>query len=139
MKYKACIAVDVSAYADDVVFEAANDEEAIEKAKEIAQHGEHTYEPDFDTGTMNLRIVNIEPINRPGEVVAEDIDLPDETERIMYAGLQLLAVAKRILKNCESDGLRHVCADGKGTLAGCSMTLEDIEAARAAIAAAEGR
>lgn len=59
-------------------------------------------------------------------------------DRVKAAARDLLAVAERIVANCGAPGLRHEYADGKHTLSGCSMTLADIEAARAAIAEATG-
>jgi hypothetical protein len=64
----------------------------------------------------------------------------EERDMLNCAAWDLLEVCRRILVRCEPGShTRHEYANGKGTLCGCTMTPDDIEAARAAVMKATGQ
>ena len=84
-------------------------------------------------------VANVWPIGGESEE-ARECGESIANAHLMAAAPELLAVVRRIIANCEEGKpSRHIFADGKGTLSGCSMSIEDIAAAQAAIAKAEGR
>ncbi|MGA2253036.1 MAG: hypothetical protein ABSG53_00105 [Thermoguttaceae bacterium] len=98
--YNACIAEDVSCYADNIMIEAASDEEAIQLAIGMALAGDYTSRPCWENGTTNLRIVSVQDEDK--ETIAEGIELPQDYERVQYAAEELLDACKQALSMREA-------------------------------------
>src|SRR4051812_24337257 len=81
------------------------------------------------------------PWSRDHDEMAKKVAIEQTVTRFMLneAAPDLLEVCRRILVNCSRGrASRHQFADSLGSLAGCSMSLEDIKAARIAVMKATG-